>query len=344
MSSNGYVLHYELPAEYGAFLELNPGATPITSLAAARGVEVIPHKEYQMVTHSNYEAGATDMNLKPDNSSPTYGSTGFATGSNTAQVWDEGAADTWARRGDQRLSSVQGWGQTGNPSIEPSTLARGKAESLWRIKSQQEYIAYNGEYAIPHAGTSAGTTGTWEQRGIRNDANLTVGTATGAVAGAGTLGTLGTIDKLVLLNTCQTMWENRLWGAGRPLTAHCNSTVKRALTKLMISEFNLGKNGVSRVEAGVNLLRFETDFGFLDINLSHNIPGNDLILLNYDYINMVTRIVPGKEMFAWRPIPQVTAADAGAYYHEGGLNYQNGKAHGVIFGIGSEAAAGVAVS
>jgi len=344
MSANGYTLHYELPAYYGAYLELNPGATPITSLAAARGIEIVPNKVYQLVTHSNYEAGASDMNLKPDNSSATFGSTSFAAGSNTVQVWDEGAADTWARRGDQRLATVQGWQNRSNPSVEPSTLSRGRVEALWRIKSQQEYISYNGDYTIPHAGTAAGTTGTWEQRGIRNDPNLTVGTAGGAVAGSGTIGTMGTLTKTILMDTVQSIWENRLLNPGRPLTALCNATVKRVLTDMMISDFNFGKNGVSRTEAGVNLLRFETDFGPLDIVLSHNLPGNDLILLNYDYINMVGRIVPGKELFQERVIPQTTAADAISIYHEGGLNYQNGNAHGVIFGIGSAISAGVPVS
>jgi len=344
MSANGYALHYELPAMYGAYLELNPGATPITSLAANRGIEIVPNKVYQLVTHSNYEATGTDMNLKPDNASPTYGSTGFDAGSNTCQIWDEGAADTWARRGDQRLSTVQGWQNRSNPSFEPSTLSRGRVEALWRIKSQQEYISYNGNYTVPHAGTAAGTTGTWEQRGIRNDPNLTVGTAAGAAAGSGTLGTMGTLTKDVLNDTAQTIWENRLWNPGRPMTCLCNATVKRQLTDLMISEFNFGKNGVSRTEAGVNLLRFETDFGPLDIVLSHNIPGNDLIMLNYDYINMVGRVVPGFELFHEHMVPQTTAADALSIYHEGGLNYQNGKAHGVIFGIGSTVSAGVPVS
>lgn len=336
------VLHYDLPAYFGKiFTELQPAANPITTLAAAKGVSILEHKVYQQIEHTNYEASTlSQMNLKPDNASVTLGSTAFSAGSNTAQVWFEGFGETWARKGDQRAASVVDWGATGNPSVEPDTIPRGRVEALLRIKSQMEYVGREGTYNVPHAGTTSGTTGTWSQRGIKNAANMTLGTASGGVILSGTLGTLGTITKKIVVDTLQTIWENRLWNPGTPIIALCNATVKRALTELMVSEFNFGKNGISNTFAGVNLLQFETDFGLMNIVLSHNVPKNDLYLLNYDYINIVGRPVPGEGLIFERKLPESTAGQTFGIYTEMGLNYTTGKAHGRIGALGSSVIGG----
>jgi len=336
------VLHYDLAAYYGKiFTELKPAANPITTLAAAKGVSPLEHKVYQQVEHTNFEATSlSDVNLKPDNASVSLGSTSFEAGSNVAQALFEGFGETWARKGDQRLASVQDWGALGNPSIEPDTLGRGRVDAIGRIKSMIEFVGREGVYSVPHAGTASGTTGTWSQRGVKNAVGITVGTADGGKMTSGTTGTLGTLTKNLLVNTLQSIWENRLWNAGTPIIALCNATVKRALTELMVSEFNFGKNGVSDVFAGVDLLKFVTDFGMMNIVLSHNVPKNDLYLLNYDYINMVVRPVPGKGAMFETKLPESTAGETYGICTEMGLNYTSGLAHGRIGALGSTVVGG----
>jgi len=338
----GKVLHYDLPAYFGKiFTELKPAANPITTLASAKGVSVLEHKVYQTIEHTNAETTAlSEMNLKPDNASVTLGSSSFTAGSNTAQVLFEGFGQTWAGKGDQRLGNVVDWGAVGNPSIEPDSMGRGRIEAIMKIKSQIEFVGREGVFNVPHAGTASGTTGTWSQRGIKNAAGITLGSGVGGTIASGTLGTLGTITKDLLVNTLQSIWESRLWNAGTPIIALCNATVKRALTELMVSEFNFGKNGVSATFAGVDLLKFVTDFGMMNIVLSHNVPTHDLYLLNYDYINMVVRPVPGKGAMFETVLPESTAGETRGIYTEMGLNYTTGSAHGRIGALGSTVVGG----
>ncbi len=349
MSSNGYVLHYELPALFGFFGELKPIENPVTTLVLQKGIRTIAEKVYGLTFHENYEASSLgDVNAKPDNSSPSYGSTGFTDGSNTVQVFDEGAADTFARRGDQRLNRTLGFRGPSNPSIEPNPMDRNIAEALERIKSGLEYVSREGTYTIPHAGTSAGTTGVWMQRGYRYSDGLTTGTADGGVisTAGGTGGTYGTLNKVSVIDTLQSVWEKRQWVNG-PLLAVCNAIPKRQLSDIMSSEYNFGKNGESVNVAGVNLTRFLTDFGIVDILLTHNWPANELYFLNMDFMEIVARPVPGEEnggLLFERNIAQVTAAIAKSIYGEIGMNYQTGSAHGRIPGIGSTVQGGQSIS
>ena len=344
MSSNGLVLHYELPALYGFFTELNPMSNPLTTLAAAKGLQTTDSKIYQMVYHTNWEAGTlSDVGVKPDASTPTYGSTEHADGSNTVQIFDQGAAVTFARLGDQRLSAVQGWKNPQNQSVEPNPMPRTKAEALDRIKSMTEFAGREGTYTIPHAGTTSGTTGIWMQRGLRYASGLEIGTASGCVYGTGTLGTFGTLNFDTVMDCLQGIWDKKLWVPGRPMLALCNSTVKRELTRVFKDELDMGKNGISINRSGVNLLQFETDFGMVEIVMSHNWPKNDLYFLNMDYINMIARPVPGKPnggLLFERDIPAVNSLEAVSYYGELGLNYMTGSAHGRMAGIGSAVVGG----
>ena len=342
MSSNGYILHKELDAYFGVYTELKPYENPVTTIAGAKGIRELSNKEYSLVFHTNAEQSS--INAKADAASPTLGSSTVTTGSNTAQILFEGAAVTWARLGDQNLGRVLGWQDPSNPSVEPSPMARAEAEALAKIKSQLEWVSREGVYAIPHAGTTSGTTGTWQQRGIRFSDGMQQGTATGAVVevgGGGTTGTFGTLDFDVLMDTLQGIWDKRLWENGRPMVAVCNSTVKRALTDIMKTEFNFGKNGLSINRAGVNLTEFDTDFGPVQIVLTHNFPEHDLYFYNFDYMDLVGRPVPGKGFLFKTDIPQTIAAEQTAFYTEQGLDYRTGSAHGRITAIGSTVKGGV---
>ena len=159
MSSNGWNLNKDFPAYYGQFHALNPQENPILTMLTAKGVTITPQKVYGLTYHTI--ANASSANLKPDMASVTLGSTAFTTGSNTCQIWFEGAGESWARKGDQDLGRTLAWQSPTNMSIEPSTMDRGMAEALARIKSQQEYIGREGQFNLPNGGTVAGTTGSW---------------------------------------------------------------------------------------------------------------------------------------------------------------------------------------
>lgn len=340
----GEIWHGMFPFYPGIFFELNPVATPITTLVSARGIRTTPNKLYTHTYHSH--ATQNSANLKPDMAGVTYGSSGFTTGSNTVNIWFEGAFESWARRGDQQLGRVQGWQQEKNASFEPSALARAKVEALDKIKRQHEFVIREGVFNLGGGGGegTSGTTGTWQQRGFRFAPGINVGTAVGAVAGAGTLGTLGTLTFNLIMNTLQDVWSDRLWTGN--LTAVCNATVKRQLTDIFKTEFNFGKNSFdSRTEAGVSLESFRTDFGDVDIVLTNDFPVNDLYFLNLNYMELVGRPVPGKGiMFEDKIISNGVAGEGVGYYTEMGMDHGPGQAHARIFGIGSTVVGGQAVS
>jgi hypothetical protein len=341
----GEIWHGMFPHYPGIFLELSPIDTPITSLVGAKGIMTTPNKLYGETFHTN--ATQSSANLKGDMAAVTYGSSGFTTGSNVVQIWFEGAFESWARRGDQQLGRVQAWQGASNPSNEPSALARAKAEAMDKIKRQLEWVSREGVFNIGGGGGegTSGTVGTWQQRGYRYAPGITVGTAAGAVAGAGTLGTLGTLTFSLILNTLQTQYDNRLWSNGDRILAPCNSTVKRALTEIFKTEYNFGKNGESVTEAGVSLQRFNTDFGPVDILLTHDFPRNDLYFLNTKYMSLIGRPVPGKGlMFEDQIISNGVAGGGVGIYTEMGMYTGPGAAHSRIFGIGSTIVGGQAVS
>lgn len=331
----GEIWHGMFPHYPGIFLELSPIDTPITSLVGAKGILTTPNKLYGETFHTN--ATQSSANVKGDMAAVTYGSSGFTTGSNTVNIWFEGAFESWARRGDQQLGRVQAWQGPSNPSYEPSALARAKAEAMDKIKRQLEWVGREGVFSLGGGGGegTSGTVGTWQQRGYRYAPGITVGTAVGAVAHA-SAGTLGTLTFNLILNTLQSVYDNRLWSNGDRMLAPCNSTVKRALTEIFKTEYNFGKNGDSVVEAGVSLQRFNTDFGPVDILLTHDFPTRDLYFLNTKYMNLIGRPVPNKGlMFEDQIISNGVAGDGVGIYTEMGLYTGPGAAHARIFGIGS---------
>jgi len=341
MSSDGLILHKEHDFYPGIFAELNPYDNPVSTLLAQKGYKILPQKNYTYTTHSNAEASSAD--LKPDNASPTYGSSGFDNGSNTCQVFYKAAQTTWARQGDQDLGRTLGWQGPSNPSLEPDPMARAKAEQLAAIKSELEYIGREG---ILEMNASAGTTTAWQQRGYRYAPGIQQAIADGGVDGSGTLGTYGTLTHTVVRDMLEDVWQSRMWTNGRPLTCVTNSTGKKGLSDLFTGAFDFGKNSESRVEAGVNIERFTTDFGNVDIVLSHNIPADTMYFLNLDEMQLVARPVPGKGVFFEKSFGEGNekAAEGVGIYAEIGIDHGVGSTHARLRGVGSTVVGGQAVS
>lgn len=340
----GEIWHGMFPFYPGIFFELSPISTPLTTLAARNGYRVTPNKLYTQTFHTN--ATQTSANLKPDKGTVDYGSTGFSTGSNTVNVLFEGAYESWARRGDQQLGRQQGWQMDRNPSYEPSALARARVEALDRMKRMLEFQARQGTFTLGGGGGegTSGTTAVWSQRGLRNDPNLTFGTAVGAVTGSGTLGTYGTLTFAKIIDTLEALYLKRQWN-GEALLMLSNSTAKRQVTDIFTTQYNFGKLGSSRNESGVSLTRFDTDFGPVDIALSYDMPASDLYIINPAYLQIVGRPVPGKGIMFEDPIiSNGVAGDGVGIYCEMGMDYGIGQAHGIIKGIGSTVVGGISWS
>lgn len=341
MSTDGLILNQELDFYPGIFAELNPYDNPVSTLLAQKGYKILPQKNYTYTTHTNNEASSAD--LKPDNASPTYGSSTHGNGSNTAQVFYKAAKESWAREGDQNLGRTLGWQGPSNQSNEPSALARAKAEAIGDMKSELEYIGREGVLDLNNSG--AGTTGIWQQRGYRYAPGIQQGLADGGLDGSGTLGTYGTLTHTVVNELLEDVWQSRMWTNGRPLTCITNSTGKKGLSAAFTDTFDFGKNSESRVEAGVNINRFQTDFGNVDVVLAHNIPADTMYFLNLDEMQLVARPRPGKPIFYEEAIDRgEKASNAVGIYAEIGIDHGVGSTHARLRGVGSAVVGGQAVS
>lgn len=342
MSADGLILNQELGFNPGIFAELNPYSNPVTTMIAAKGWRILPDKNYTTTFHTNVEASAA--NLKPDNASPTFGSSEHTTGSNTAQIFYEAANVTWSRSGEQALNRVLNWKGPTNQSEEPNPMDRAVAEALGTIKSQLEFVAREG---ILNMNTSKGTTGTHEQRGYRFAEGIQQQAADGSADDVGTvLGTLGTLTYDVVRQGLEKVWRSRMWEPGTPLTCFTQATGKKQLTDIMIGTFNLGKNGLSRNESGVNLTRFETDFGIVDIALAHNLPENTMYFLNLTQMEMVARPVPGRGFLFEKGFGEGNekANEGTGIYAEIGVDHGVGSAHLRLRGVGTAVVDGFSVS
>lgn len=332
----GTNLWVDFPAYFGIYQELNPVDLPVTSLLMQRGVTILPSKKYTYVTHSNPDMNNVTLTLANELATINFGSTGFTQGSNVMQAWFEGAAESWFRMGDQDLGATAGWRGPQNASFEDQTLARGMVEALLSIKTQLEYVAREGTYL------NSGST--LQQRGYRRAPGITNKLADGAVAGSGTLGTFGTLTRTVLLDSLQSLYENKVNGNNR-LTLFTRATGKRAISEIMRNDFNSGKNGLSIVEAGINITRFVSDFGDVDVVLTNTFPANDIYLLNLGAMRVVGHAVPGKGvMFEADGNMVGVAGVAKGIYTEMGVDHGSGSCHARIAGVGSTVKGGVAVS
>jgi hypothetical protein len=328
-----------MPFYPGAFVETNPVELPITSILASRGYVLKPQKQYGVTFHANPDQLSVTPNTIGDLGVASYGSTGHTTGSNTMQALYEAAIVSWARMNDQDLGRVLAWQDPSNQSLEPNPLDRALADALLRTKTQYEYLAREGVYAVP-----SGTTGTWQQRGYRYAPGITNAIVEGAVAGAGTLGTFGTLSRTVLENTLQTLWENKI-NAGQRLTIVTNSIGKRQISEIYRSQFQAGYNQANRNVAGINIMALETDFGNVDILLTHTIPAHEIYVLNLDVMSMVAHPVKeGQFMFETTLAPHGVAGEGKGIYSEMGVDHGPGQCHARIYGVGSSIVGGQTVS
>jgi hypothetical protein len=326
----GTILYPDFNAYPGIFSELNPVDLPITSLLMARGIDLLPQKEYVQTFHSNPSMTSVTPTLQTDLGTVNYGSTGFTTGSNVMNVWFEGAAVSWARMNDQSLGRTLAWQDPKNISFEQDPLARAIKDALLRIKTQFEYVAREGVYFSNGAGT-----GTWKQRGYRYAPGI-LNTAVG-VAGGSAVGSLALLTQVKLENTLQTLWDQKNNASDR-LTIVCNSIVKRQIGSIYGSSFWVGQNSQNTSSAGRNIRTILTDFGEVDILLTHTIPQDQCYILNMNQMRAVGHVAKGGQLIYESPtLPPGVAGDGVGLYTEMGVDHGVGSCHARLYGIGSTA-------
>jgi hypothetical protein len=315
----------------GIFTELNPVDLPIVSLMMSKGVTLMPNKDYTYTYHTNIAHANPSLTLQVDLGTTNFGSTGFTTGSNCIQVWDEGAGVSYMRMGDQQLGRTLGWQGPSNASREEGPLARGMSEAMLRVKMQLEKVAREGVY---HSALLAGGTSVPQQRGYRYAPGIT-NTAVG-VAGGSAVGSLATLTLTKIIDTMQTLWENKVNG-NDALTFISSAIPRRQITDIFRDQYNAGKNSLSRNDSGVSIDTFLTDFGKVDVILTHTMPVDQAYILNLSQMRAVGHAVPGRGFMFDEALPSLQAGIFRRFYTEVGIDHGVGSCHARLYGIGSTA-------
>lgn len=160
-----------------------------------------------------------------------------------------------------------------------------------------------------------------------------------------TFGSTGTADFYTTVQATETMVLDLLqdvWDSGGILeqetaTLMANSTLKRRLTDIFITDKNYEEE--SRNVGGVNLQTFETDFGRLNIMLNRYMPSGAVQVVSLEECAPSFLEVPGKGFLFQEELARQGSAEREQIYGEIGLKYGNEKAHGKLLGVARTAPA-----
>lgn len=327
----GTILYPDFNQYPGIFTELNPLDLPITSVLMGRGIDLLPQKAYTYTYHTNPDMVSPSLTLQTDFGTANLGSTGFTDGSNCMNVWYEGAGVSWARQNDQSLGRTLGFQGPQNLSFEADPSARAMADALLRVKTQFEYVTREGVLNMNTSGTVV-----WQQRGYRRAPGiLNVGVG---VAGGSAVGSLALLTKAMIDDALQTLWDRKVNGGDR-LTLVCNSIAKRQIGSLYGDFYSSGKNGLSLTSVGRNVQHILTDFGEIDLLLTHTLPQTQMYILNLNQMRAVGHVAKGGQLFyETNQSPVGIAGDLSYIYTELGVDHGVGSCHARFYGIGSTAA------
>jgi hypothetical protein len=162
---------------------------------------------------------------------------------------------------------------------------------------------------------------------------LRPGGATITFAGTGTADFYepALITETFVLDMLQSVWDNGGISVSETATLMANSTLKRALTKIFITDKNYRE--MSRTVGGVHVMTIETDFGTLNIMLNRYMPSGALQVVSLDECVPMFLPVPDKGFLFVEPLAKVGAAERSQIYGEIGLKYGNERSHGKLLGV-----------
>jgi len=201
-------------------------------------------------------------------------------------------------------------------------------ELAWQIQQALKQVARDVELGfITGARTLPTTNATARKTGGLIEA-ITRGVTVNGTAKANVVETAGDITAEHVLDAMQDAWDNGGLSEGETRTLITNSTLKRQLTKLFVTDRNYQE--ATRNVGGVNLQTIETDFGLLNIMLDRYMPVDTLAIVSLGELSPVFLDIPGKGHFFAEPLAKVGASDKVQLYGEIGLEYGNALHHALV--------------
>lgn len=142
------------------------------------------------------------------------------------------------------------------------------------------------------------------------------------------------LTEALVLDLMQLAWENGGLSGGLG-TVLCNATMKRALTKLFITDKNYQEQ--TRNVGGVSVQTIETDFGQLNLMLERHMPTASLQIVSLGECAPAFLPIQGKGFLFVEELSKAGASEKRQMYGEVGLEYGNERRHAKLLRVGAPA-------
>lgn len=172
--------------------------------------------------------------------------------------------------------------------------------------------------AVPNANT-------FQVASARGGAAIVVNAGGG---GSGTGRTAPALTRQHVLDLLQRVYDYRGINTNAAPTIFVNATLKRALSKIFVSD--AGYREMTRNVGGVNVTDIETDFGRVSVVLNRYVANHELLFVHVGVCTPVYLLVPGKGFLFLEELAQTGASVKYQIYGEAGLEYGDARMHGLI--------------
>jgi hypothetical protein len=307
---------YNLPNFVGELFNASPEDTPfLSAIGGLTGGESVGSTLFEWQGYDLRDA-ATDRQRVEGADAPGGEERVRFNASNVVEIHQEVVDISYTKQGATKQRNTAGAEvvQLGNTVIPADELAWQLEQQFKQIARDVEKTFLTGTYAAPADNTTARKT-----RGLLEAIATNVATTTKTAA---------TVTADEILDLFQAVWDNGGISETETRTVIVNATLKRALTRLFITD--KGYKEETRNVGGANLQTFETDFGKANIMLDRYMPADTLVVCSLEDCKPAFLEIPGKGHFFSEPLAKTGASDRVQIYGEIGLIYGNEKKHGKL--------------
>lgn len=303
---------YNLPNYTGILHQLTPSDTPFFSaIGGLTGGGQTDSIEFEWQT---YDLRAAGQNTKLEGAdAPAESERVRASVNNIVQIHHETVGVSYTK-----IAATQA--KAGINNAERNTILN---ELDWQVEQMLKQMVRDIEFSFIQ--------GTYLKPADNLTARRTRGILQAIVTNVIANGPAAALTEDMVLDLLQMAWDNGGIQESETATLLTNSTQKRALTKIFVTDKNYQEQ--SRTVGGVRVQTIETDFGMLNIMLDRHMPADQIAVVSLDQCMPVYEEIPGKGHFFAEPLARTGAKDRTQLYGEVGLAYGNERTHGKITGL-----------
>lgn len=303
---------FNLPNFVGELFELTPSDTPfLSAIGGLTGGEQTTATEFQWQTYDLRDAA---QNTRVEGATAPGGESRVrVAASNIVQIHQEAVDISYTKQA--AVGNLSGLNIPGGNPVQD--------ELNWQITVMLKQIARDVEYSFIR--------GTYHKPSDNTTARKTRGILAAITTNVITNAEPADLTEKMVLDLMQKVWDNGGIKESETATLMVNSSLKRALSKIFITDKSYGEQ--TRNVGGINLQTIETDFGRVNVMLNRNMPADQLVVVSMEACAPVFLLIPGKGHMFVEELAKVGANTNYQIYGEIGLKYGNEITHGKITNV-----------